>query len=145
MDHFFNSGIIITVVVGSFVSLLYAINLRIGSKRNAKDALVKRPDKLASFTTGYTMHEILPIVERYATEAGMQLEEADMSAGRIVLGQNSQGWHNGIWLPIYVTERPGVPTLLEVGIKSKTYQAGFALILIRDKIVKELQARMHVV
>ena len=132
-------------VVGGAV--VWAIAL-IGSRRNVSRSLQDKPEDLLTFSTTASRLEIYQIARRYAQQANMKVEDIeDVSATevRIILGQNSHGFHNGFWLPIYVRERPGSPTFVEVGIKSKTVQVSFALTMIRNKAAKELKAMLPVV
>ena len=120
----------------------------VGSRRNAGQALQDKPRDLLSFSTTASRLEVFEIAKRYAQQANMKVEDIeDVSATevRIILGQNSRGFHNGFWLPIYVRERPGSPTFVEIGIKSKTVQMSFALTMIRNKAAKELKAMLPVV
>jgi len=118
------------------------------SRRNVSRSLQDKPEDLLTFSTTAPRLEIYQIARRYAQQANMKVEDIeDVSATevRIILGQNSRGFHNGFWLPIYVRERPGSPTFVEVGIKSKTVQVSFALTMIRNKAAKELKAMLPVV
>ena len=132
-------------IIGGTVVCVFAL---IGSLRQAGQALQDKPEDLLTFSTTAPRLEIYQIARRYAQQANMKVEDIeDVSATevRIILGQNSRGFHNGFWLPIYVRERPGSPTFVEVGIKSKTVQVSFALTMIRNKAAKELKAMLPVV
>ena len=97
-------------IIGGAVVCVFAL---IGSRRQAGQALQDKPKDLLTFSTTASRLEVFEIAKRYAQQANMNVENVeDVSAMevRIVLGQNSRGFHNGFWLPIYVRERPGSPT-----------------------------------
>ena len=79
----------------------------------------------------------------FAQMSGLNVESIDEAQGKIVLGEdlNMMKNHNGYWLPIYVSENGGA-TVVEIGIKSKAYQAGFMLRPIRDRAANNIKAAL---
>ncbi|HZP82075.1 MAG TPA: hypothetical protein VFB21_10580 [Chthonomonadaceae bacterium] len=127
------------------VGVLIGIITIIGSSRKASQALQNKPKDTVMFSTSASMQDVFQIVQDYAKQAKMEVEDVNKTEGRIVLGQNTRGFHNGFWLAIYVQEHPGIPTHVEIGIKSKTMQMSPVLTRIRNKAVEELKSKMNVV
>lgn len=122
------------LIVGAIVAGVSVL----GSRRSAGQSVRQKPRDTVSLTTSLGNEEIFEVTRRYASGAKMKVEEADSAGGRIILGQDSRGFHNGFWLPIYMSKDPGGMTLVEVGIVSKTYQASPVLNRIRNKAAAEI-------
>jgi len=128
-------GLIIGLI---FVFILYLY----GSSRNAGEATANRPVDLTSFTTPTPKADVFRAVIMFAQMSGLNVESVDEAQGKIVLGEdlNIMKNHNGYWLSVYVSENGRGTTVVELGIKSKAYQAGFMLRSIRDKAANNIKA-----
>ena len=115
----------------------------LGSRRNAGQAVRQKPQDLVRLTTPLRQDAVFALVARYASGAKMAVEETNEAEGRIILGQNMRGFHNGFFLPVYISTEADSMTLVEVGIQSKTYQASPVLNSIRNKAAEELRTMLN--
>jgi hypothetical protein len=136
-----------TLVTGLVIGLTLAFILYLfGSSRNAGEATASKPDDVTSFMTPTPKSDVLRAVILFAQMSGLNVESLDESQGKIVLGEdlNLMKNHNGYWLLVYVSESNNGVTTVEVGIKSKAFQAGFLLRSIRDKAANNINAAIIV-
>jgi hypothetical protein len=127
------------IIIGIVVSFVLYL---VGSSRNAGEAMASKPDDLTSFTTQTPKGEVVKTVLLFAQMSGLNVESIDDAQGKIVLGEdmNLAKNHNGYWLPVYISENGSGTTTVQIGIKSKVYQAGFMLRSIRDKAANNIKA-----
>ena len=127
------------IIVGAIVA---GVGL-LGSRRGAAQSLRQKPRDVIRLTTSLGNEEIFELTRRYAFGAKMTVEDADPAEGRIILGQDMRGFHNGFWLPLYLSKDSDRMTVVEVGILSKTYQASPVLNRIRNKAAEEIGALLR--
>jgi hypothetical protein len=134
------TGALVGAVVGGVMLLIFAIT---GSRRQAGNMFDQKPTDLVSFTLPVSRAEAYNAILEYAHHHGFKVEIGDPTYGRVLLGQNMglTRFHNGIWLPIYLQDDPG-GTTIEVGVQSKTYQAPFALNILRNRLVAQIKTYM---
>ncbi len=127
------------LIIGSvFCFILYLIGLN----RKASKAIASKPNDVITFTTQKSKIDVFRAIIMFAQMSDLNVESFDEAQGQIVLGQdlNMLKNHNGYWLPVYISESGGGSTIVEIGIKSKTYQVGFMLRSIRDKAANNIKA-----
>lgn len=139
MDAGVYSGVITACVVVAAFFLL-------SRNRKIESVLAVKPTDLVSFSVRSSTADAQSAILRYAETSKLKVEYADNLQGVIVLGQNmGLTFHNGFWLPVYLTQAADGYTVVEIGIKSKSYQAQFALNIIRkkqaDKLYKVITAQ----
>ena len=115
----FRGWIISIVVVGIYIS----IKLIIGTIRNPASAVNNKPDRIQSFATGMPQLAVLKAIVRYAQTSIYKIEIFDENNGNLVLCDAASLTSYGFFYPIFVRSR-GTGTLVEVGIKSRSWQVG---------------------
>jgi hypothetical protein len=124
--------------------ILLPIFYLIGSRRDVGKATANRPADMKGFIVHLPREEAMRAIVAFAERSKLKVESVDAVQGKIVLGANMGllTFHSGYWLLIYVLEDAQRRSTIEIGIKSKVYQAGFALRVIRDKAFDKMQAAL---
>ena len=104
--------------------IVIGILLIISEMRKGDSALETRPRRVKSFTVKGDPQTVLKIILQFAYRGGYDIEALDEEKGRIVLGESATSVSWGFFYPIFISARPDGKTLVEVGIKSKLFQAG---------------------
>ena len=113
-------GLIIGIVIaGIYIS----IKLVIGAIRNPSSALKNKPLRVQSFATGMPQSAVLKAIVTYAKTSIYKIELFDESNGDLVLSDVASLTSYGFFYPIFVRSQ-GTGTLVEVGIKSRSWQVG---------------------
>ena len=132
-------SLIIGAIFGSVVALVLYMY---GSNRDAATAVASKPPEVVSFTTTMLKADVFRAVILFAQMSELNAESMDETQGKIILGadMNMMKNHNGYWLAVYISENSTGATVVEVGIQSKAFQAGWVLRPIRDKALNNIKA-----
>ena len=131
------AGLITAVIL---IPLFYLI----GTRRDVGKATADRPVDMTGFIAHIPKEEAIRRIIAFAERSKLKVESVDEVQGKIVLGENLNliKNHNGYWLVIYILEDVQRTSTIEIGIKSKIYQAAFMLRAIRDKAADKLKAAL---
>jgi hypothetical protein len=113
-------GWIISIVA---VGIYILIKLIIGTIRNPASAVNNKPYRIQSFTTGMPQLAVLRAIARYAQASIYKIEIFDEENSNIVLSDAANLTSYGFFYPIFVRSQ-GAETLVEVGVKSRSWQVG---------------------
>jgi hypothetical protein len=134
-------------IIGGLIALCIVVPafFLVSKYRKVESVIAKKPTDLISYSINDTVENIWKAIQWFEP-ARLKVDYQDEAQGLIVLGE-SMGmtkFHNGFWLMIYLSKAQNGSTNVEIGIKSKVYQAPFALRIIRNKIAKRLHQALTV-
>ena len=113
-----------SLIIGIVVAGIYvSIKLVIGAIRNPSSAVKNKPRRIQSFVTGMPQLAVLKAIVTYAKTSIYKIELFDESNGNLVLGDAASLTSWGFFYPVFVRPQ-GAETLVEVGIKSRSWQVG---------------------
>ena len=118
-----------TGFMGLLATGMPAKKLTLPSPLTAAIAAIRRgssmdkPRRVKSFLAHGRPHTVLRRIIRFALTGACLVEALDETAGQVVLS-DSASWTEGFFYPVFLTDKGNNETLVEVGIKSKTFQGG---------------------
>lgn len=130
---FFLVMFLLAMTLGLISVLLAAIaSVRRGS-------LLNKPRRVKSFIAQGRPVAVLKRITGYALTGAYHVEVLDETAGQLVLSDSSSSTE-GFFYPIFVTAQGNNKTLVEVGIKSKTFQGLIITWRSHERCFNELKA-----
>jgi hypothetical protein len=129
------TGLIIGIVVAG-------IGLFIASVRKGSAVLGLKTKRLQSVSTTIDSVEALKTIIRFAQQSGYKVAAINEAIGQVVLEETASAFSWGFFFPIIVSQQSDGSTLVEIGIKSKLYQAGPIVTRSHEKCVNGIKSAL---